>query len=275
MNEEVIIKGPPTKKQKTDDKGNDKLNSRIPQRPFYAMIVGPRHSGKSFLTHHLLSKEKGMYGDFFFKENIILYSPTYEFDKTFHDLKLEHTYSNVEKTPVTWIVQDVIDQQAKERDQNNMAPVLITLDDITQIKDAWKALERLGYIGRHFAIDILAIAHKMSSIPRGVRTQVQQWILFKPHEQSEWDWILDMFARKQTKEIWMRALKRVWAEPYQFIYIDFERKGYEEIYRHGFNQPLFTKEEERIMEGEDDGLIYREYKKGKKKEEPEQEDHFT
>ena len=181
-----------------------------------------------------------MYGRFFKKDNIILYSPTKNLDKTWDDLKLKWHYGP--EDDIGGIVQDVIKQQKEFKEEDNTAPVLIILDDITEIKDAWRQLLELGYTGRHFNIHTLSIAHKMSSIPRGVRTQCQQWILFKPHEQSEWDWILDMFASKGTRDIWEVALHRAWSKKYEFVYIDFERES-GDVYHKGFNDPLFTEDE--------------------------------
>jgi len=244
MDTEVKIVLPKTKKKKAKTLP---INPRIPQLPFFHLIVGPRHSGKTVLAHHLLSKESGMYGAAFKKQNKILYSPTYDFDDSFHDLKLTNVY-NPPVDPSS-VVEKVINIQMSHKDMDNFAPVIFVLDDITQIRDAWRILERLGYIGRHFEIHVMAIAHKMSSIPRGVRTQTQQWSLFKPHEQSEWQWVLDMFSMRQTKDIWITALRRCWAIPHNFVHIDLERKEFNEIYRSGFNEALFTPQAADTLQG--------------------------
>jgi hypothetical protein len=254
FDEDVVVPAPKHKKEKRPGQGV--INDRLPQLPFLVQIVGPRHSGKSYLLKHLIGKNPGMYGTFFKKDNIILYSPTIDFDDTLHELKLKHIYTV--PTDVRWIVDEVIAQQDEYRKSKNMAPVLIVLDDVTQIRNAWVALEKLGFIGRHFNIHTLSIAHKMSSILRGVRTQTQQWILFRPHEQSEWQWILDMFSMKKTQDIWLKALLRAWNIQYNFVYIDFERQDRNMIYRSGFNNPLFTPEEMAQLEGNfgDDGEPY-------------------
>jgi Poxvirus A32 protein len=233
--------------QKKEKEAPLKIFKNLPQLPFTCLIVGPRHRGKTYLLKNMLGKKKGMYGGFFAPENIILYSPTYDFDKTLHDLKLKNVYSPPQ--PMKEVYNEIMEQQEKFREEDNMDEVLIVMEDITQIKNAWDVLENLGYTGRHFHIHTLAIAHKMSSIPRGVRTQTTQWILFEPMEQSEWEWILSMFSRRTTQAIWIDALRRCWAKPYNFVYIDFERKDFDEIYRSGFNEPLFTLNEKNEMLG--------------------------
>lgn len=241
MNELVVIE-PPASKLNQKKLGEGILNPNIPQLPFTCIIEGPRHRGKTVLLNTLLSTQKGMYGSFFKKENIILYSPTYSFDDTLHALKLKHVFSPPHK--MTDVLNDVMNQQEKLKENNAELPVLIVMEDITQIADAWKCLEHLGYTGRHFNVHTLAIGHKMSSIPRGVRTQTTTWILFRPNEQSEWQWVLDMFSRKKTQALWLEALRRCWDQDFQFVYIDFERKLFSDIYRCGFNASLFTPEEE-------------------------------
>jgi hypothetical protein len=125
-----------------------------------------------------------------------------------------------------------------------MADVLLVLEDVTNIPEVWNTLKDLGFTGRHYGFNTLAVAHKMSSINRGVRTQTQQWMLFKPHEESEVEWVLYTFARRKTRDIFEAAFSRAWGQKYNFIYIDFERDGgIENIYRSGFNDPLFTPEE--------------------------------
>jgi hypothetical protein len=249
MNDKVLITVPHHKEKKGQGKGI--INENIPQLPFTVAIIGPRHRGKTVLLRHLLSKEKGMYGSFFKPENILLYSPTYALDVTLHDLKLKNVFSPPHRMP--HILDEVISQQEEFRKSDNMLPVLVVMEDITQIQDAWLCLERLGYTGRHYNVHSLAVGHKLSSVPRGVRTQTQQWILFRPNEQSEWQWILDMFSRKKTQAVWTNALRRCWSEDHQFAYIDFERKDFQDIYRCGFNSPLFTPDEEKEMEF---GAIY-------------------
>ena len=244
MDAPVVI--PPPKPKKKDEKEKETFYLNLPQLPFTCIIVGPRHRGKTYLLKTILGKEKGMYGSYFEPENILLYSPTYDYDKTLHELKLK----NVFKPPIEMrtILGDIMEQQEKFREENNMNDILLVLEDITQIRGAWEVLETLGYTGRHLKIQTLAVGHKMSSIPRGVRTQTCQWILFMPNEQSEWEWILNMFSRRTTQNIWLDALRRCWKDPHNFAMIDFEQQDFDRIYRSGFNNPLFTAEERAFME---------------------------
>ncbi len=226
----------------------------LPQIPFYVGVIGPRHTGKSVFLYSVLKKAPGTYGNTFKKENIILFSPTKDKDPTLHELNLKWTYGP--PTSPQALVDSVIQQQKSHGDSDNQTGVLLVWDDITQIRDAWRPLEDLSYYGRHDHIHVLYVAHKMSSIPRGVRTQTQQWIIFKPHEESERQWIMDMFARKRTRDIWEMALLRCWNIEYNFAYIDFEQKELERIYRSGLEECLFTPEEQAIISGENMDVLF-------------------
>lgn len=229
-------------------KGMKPIHPWLPQIPFYAGIIGPRNRGKTVLLFNLLGPRPGMYGDAFRKKNIIFFSPTKDKDPTLRRLKLPWVYGP--RTPASLIVSHVQAKQASFAKSGNMTGVLLAFDDITQLREAWKPLEELSYFGRHDHIHVLYVAHKMSSIPRGVRTQTQQWMIYKPHEESEIQWILDMFSRKRTRDVWDNALRRVWKDLHNFAYIDFERSLPEEVYRAGFNEPLFSPEEIAFLEGD-------------------------
>ncbi len=238
---------PKVDSKSTKWKGMKPFNSHLPQLPFFVGIIGPRHSGKTVLLYNLLSKNPGMYGASFKASNIVLYSPTADKDPTLKQLKLENVYGP--PTDLQWLCDEITKSQKQYSESDSQAPVLLVLDDATQIKRGWIPIENQAYYGRHDDIHNLYVCHKMSSIPRGVRTQTQQWILYCPHEESERQWIMDMFSRRTTRELWERALLRAWREKFSFVYIDFEESTLDRIYRQGFFNPLFTQEEMNILLG--------------------------
>lgn len=249
MTDAIIDIQPPQRNMPSKNlAGMQPINDNLPQIPFYVGIIGPRHSGKSVLLYNLLSDRPGMYGHSFKKNNIIVFSPTRDKDPTLQGLKLKNVYGPNDDPG--FVIQSVRNQQDLFNKSDNLTGVLMVFDDITQTRDAWEGLEALSYFGRHDHIHVLYVAHKMSSIRRGIRTQTQQWILYKPHEESERQWIMDMFSRKRTQSIWESAMTRVWNVPYNFIYIDFECKEISKVYREGFNKPLFTQAEESFMTGD-------------------------
>ena len=238
MDSKITIDPPPQPPPSKDFDGMSAIHPNLPQMPFFVGIVGPRHSGKSVLLYNLLQDKDGMYGNTFHKENIIIYSPTKDKDPTLGALKLENMYGP--PTDVQMLVDHIRSQQQNYADIEDMTGVLLVFDDITQIRDAWRPLEMLSYVGRHDHMHVLYVSHKMSSIPRGIRTQTQQWLIFKPNEESEFQWVLDMFAKKSTKTEWENALQRAWSKPHNFVYINFEEKDPAKIYRSGFDEPLFN-----------------------------------
>jgi hypothetical protein len=252
VHEPFLIEAPPEQPASHRRTGTKPIHPNLPQPPFSVLVVGPRKGGKSVFLHNLLDKKKKKkdgrsYGAAFIFDNIVLYSPTYQYDKTLEDLELIHVFDPT--VPLKMIVEEIKKKQQIFRLTNSMADVLLVLEDVTNIPEVWTTMADLGFRGRHFGINVLAVAHKMSSINRGVRTQTQQWMLFKPHEESEMDWILYTFARKKTKQIFENAFDRAWDIKYNFIYIDFERDGgIENKYRSGLNEPLFSPSEISMME---------------------------
>jgi len=237
-------KEPPSKSMK----GMRELHPDLPQIPMFVAVVGPRHSGKSVLLYNLLQNYVGMYGWSFKKKNIVLYSPTKDKDPTLKELKLDHVYGPPET--LEWLVSGLKNKQQAHMEADNMTGVLLVIDDATKLKNAWPAIEDLSYTGRHDHIQTIYVAHKMSAIPRGVRTQSQQWILFQPHEESEKQWVLESFAPREFIPIFRQAFMRAWlATPHNFIYINYEDKGNDRRYRSGFHDPLFTAEEMAIVTG--------------------------
>jgi hypothetical protein len=238
MDEKIQIVSPPQQLPSKVYEGMGEVHPSLPQMPFFVGVIGPRHSGKSVLLWNLLQKKKGMYGSVFHQDNIILYTPTKDKDPTLSSLKIHNMYGP--PTDVEWLIDGIRKQQQDFSEVDDMTGVLMVFDDITQIRNAWKPLEMLSYVGRHDHIHVMYVSHKMSSIPRGIRTQTQQWIIFKPHEESEFQWVLDMFSKKSNREEWQAALEKAWSIPHNFIYINFEEKDKNLVYRSGFHDPLFT-----------------------------------
>jgi hypothetical protein len=245
---------PPPQPAARQRKGTGYIHPNLPQLPFTVALVGPRKTGKSVTLRNLLDPSRdGSYGSAFKSSNIVFYSPTMNYDKTIVSLNLKNTYGPPTSVPALY--DNIKEQQESYRLQDDMADVLLVLEDCTNIQDAWPVVTKLGYTGRHFGIHTAVVAHKLTSIPRANRTQIQQWMLFRPHEESEREWVLYMFTRKATRDIWLRAFHRAWTlQDYNFVYIDFERSGMRNIYRDGLNEPLLTDEEITMIENIEMGL---------------------
>lgn len=245
--ERIKIEPPKNPPPALSMKGIGEIHPDLPQLPFFIGVNGPRKRGKSVLLYSLLQKKAGMYGKAFKENNIILYSPTNGLDGTFDDLKLKNRYGP-DQVSVEYLIRDIYTQQKQYMETGNMTGVFLIFEDITKVRNAWPFIEDLGYLGRHWHIHVLYIAHKLSSVDRGVRTATQQWIIFKPHEQSEMEWIVEMFSRKSTKYLWEEALIRAWKIPFNFVYVDYEEAEFDRIYRSGFHDPLFTPEEQSLLD---------------------------
>lgn len=236
----------------TDQIQNWNVHPHLPKVPMFWGFIGPRHSGKSNLICNLLKQDPLWYGGFFQEDNVVIYSPTIEYDKTFERLPYKK-YGT--KTSVKALIDHCRNQQEefmREKDHKGNSIVdelLMVFDDITPIPEAWRELVVLGYKGRHYHMHIFYVSHKMSSVTRGARLNTTQWCLFKPLEDSEFDWILACFAKKRSWPVWTVALQRCWGQEYNFAFIDTMQKDFHMRFRNGFHDPLFTPQEQQLIEG--------------------------
>lgn len=229
-----------------------RINSFLPQLPINCAVVGARGSGKSVLLFNFLKDKEGWYGHSFTRNNTFFISPTADIDKTMEELKLEHLFTpeTLGLEPLAFVL-DIISQQKKNSQVDDMTGVLLVWDDCTEETKNWKAIEKLSYRGRHSHIHQFYVAHKMSAIPRGARLNTHQWYIFPPLEGSENDRILDMFSNSETRTIFQLAFDRCWSKSKKennFVHIDFAHKDWKYRYRSGFTQPLFTEEESNLAQ---------------------------
>ncbi len=229
-----------------------RINSYLPQLPVNCAVVGARNSGKSVLIFNFLRDKEGWYGHSFTRNNTFFISPTAGRDKTMEELKLEHVFTaeTLGLTPIAFVL-DLMNQQDKNAQVDDMTGVLLVWDDCTQELRNWEAIEKLSYTGRHSHIHQFYVAHKMSGVPRGVRLNTHQWYIYPPLEGSENDKILDMFSNSETRPIFQLAMDRCWAKSKKdlnFVHIDFAHKDWRYRYRSGFTEPLFTEEESNVAQ---------------------------
>lgn len=243
----ILIEPPKNPLPALSTLGMKPIHEDLPQIPICAAINGPRNRGKSVLCFNLVSKKPGMYGDAFKPNNLFVWSPTAHLDKTYDELKLQN-HLGPEQISVQDLMVQMFSAQRKHLANDNLTGVFVLFDDITEERKAWEHIETLGYKGRHWHIHMMFVAHKLSAVPRGVRTATQQWIIFQPHEQSEMEWIIESFSRKETKPIWTMACLRAWSIDFNFVFIDFSQKEFQRIYRSGFSDPLFTWEEQQFLD---------------------------
>lgn len=224
-------------------KFNAQIHPDLPKPPMLVCLCGKRNSGKSVTLANLLdTKTDGMWGKAFTKDNIILVSETYRWDLTLHGLKLPPENVLTDMSTLESDLKAIFEKQAELVEDDNDRPVLLVFEDITQCLAALNWIMSMGYKGRHLNVQIAYVAHKMSSIPRGARTQTPQWLVFNPVEGSERRWFFEMFADPKSRHIWEAACDRAWSIPYNFVYINREAPM-ENMYRSGFHDPLFTPEE--------------------------------
>ena len=92
----------------TKYKENESIPEPLPKLPFRALLVACSHSGKTLTIGNMLARKEFGYKRIL-KENIFLFSPTYELgDPSMHGVELdeEHVFKDFDETAIQGIMQD-------------------------------------------------------------------------------------------------------------------------------------------------------------------------
>lgn len=140
----------------------------LPKPPFRLLIIKPSGAGGSTLVANMLSP-RFPYKKFFSK-NIFIFSPTFESDPVYKDVKIEK--ENVCDHYDEAILREIYDEQKKEKaKKRGLEPVLIILDDlIVSLPSSQKNyVSHLFMSGRHMNISIIILSQSYKLISRGIR----------------------------------------------------------------------------------------------------------
>lgn len=211
----------------------------IPKHPARVAFSGSSGSGKTNAMLQLLLG-KNFYKGYF--ELIFVFSPTAMIDDVWQNvipkiIKKQHVFD----TPNEEVIDQIFEKQSEIVRDNGIhkAPrILIILDDIIDNKIVMKskALAKLMYRGRHIGISVWVSTQSYNKVPRSLRLQLTNLILFKP-TRSEMDVICKNICpahlnHREFESLITHATK----EPYNFCHICFEmnqdkmvRKNFDKI----------------------------------------------
>jgi len=239
MNDDILLLEQPTSsvdnkiKREVFDYGLDtskkkkgKINPDLLQPPFVMILSAPRGSGKSTLTHTLLTSKEYYKGVF---DYIIFLSPTLNLNDDYSDIKEDHdkVYKFDKITDFNAIINELIDTQTsmvKSVKKKKTPQVLIIADDIIDsdlLRRSDKApIATIAHRGRHINISIIYCVQKLSSIPRLVRLNADGLILFATSNYSELEQFLEQYVPKRKRCKLRDKLMDVYEEPFNFIFVN-------------------------------------------------------
>lgn len=218
-------------------------------------ITGPRGSGKSYLTAHLLEKPE------FIKkfDLVVIMSPSLDVNEDYHTVFLEKLK---ERKILYYIVQvtsekieDVFDdmyknmkevralkrRRIKDVQRSRCPSLLLVLDDIidSNVVNFGGSVDKIAERGRHVNITAIICSQRISAVSRSIRINSDYFFIFPPHNQSEVERFLEEFvSRAHKREVW-DACDTIFSQEHHFIMIDNSSK-YNEKIKHGTTQDLLN-----------------------------------
>lgn len=157
----------------------------IPTPPFRLVVVAPSNTGKSVMVSNLISSDNFPYKKYF-GENIFIFSPTFKMGSMGGMKNISK--NNIFDTFDVDILNSIINEQKNLIETyGNSSPILIILDDVVGELDAKrKEFLKKAYFGlRHYNASIILIAQQYKMIPKSVRMNCSDTILFEVANDNE------------------------------------------------------------------------------------------
>lgn len=197
----------------------------LPSHPARVMFSGSSGSGKTNLILQLISNKKFLKGYF---DLIFLFSPTGLVDDVFDAvipkiIKKKHVFDK----PDPDVLQQLFDKQTafvKEHGIDKAARLLVILDDIIDNKTVMnsKPLSQLFFRGRHIGISVWVSTQSYNKVPRALRMQLSNAIIFKPKKSEMKVICADACPGHLEHKEFEKLINYATAERYNFCHLFFE-----------------------------------------------------
>lgn len=154
-----------------------------PNPAFRMCVYAPSYSGKSYFINKLLTDKKYGYYKIFKPNNIYVFSPTFQSDSSYKELKKELKKGDYENV-MTYLdydkIEEIIKEQKEMKRRKEAEPVLFLIDDlITQIPSrGFSKITDLFFSGRHAFISIILTSQTYKSVPKAIRLNADSNLFF-------------------------------------------------------------------------------------------------
>ena len=217
---------------------NKKIPEPLPKLPCRALLVACSGSGKTLCLANLLARKEFAYKKIF-KQNIFLFSPTFELDDpSMHgvDIDEENHFKTFDEEAINDIMED---QKAliKRWGKAKAPHILLVLDDLITMLPQSKqgTLTRLFFSARHWKISIFLTTQSYKHTSKAIRLNCSHMMIFKCNNKEATqigeEQVLDM-------DVWREVYGMATKEPYSFLYVDNTRQ---------VRERYFVRFEERLL----------------------------
>ena len=159
----------------------------LPVPEFRLLIIAPSHSGKSVLVSNLISAQNFPYAEYFGR-NIFIVSPTFKFASMqgMNNIQPQNVFDSFD----TSVLQGLLDDQAEliERyGKKKAVPFLLIFDDVAADLDKTQKafLKKLFFGIRHLKGSVILISQQYRAVPKAVRMNATDTILFEITNSAE------------------------------------------------------------------------------------------
>ena len=221
----------------------------FPSQSFFMLIVGKPGSGKTTLLLQMLTSEKEnrIYREVFDKILLVMPSNSRRSmkDDPFDDLPPDQLFDEF-NDDVIEKVKDVKDEfdalEKKEEEERNKNKLLkkkglikkvpnkkkryynqlLILDDVTATlknKNVLKSMIELATNRRHLRLSIILLVQFSRAVPRPVRFQITDVVLFKPSNNLDTAIIAEEFVNKKKDEF-MNLIRFVYTDSHDFLMVN-------------------------------------------------------
>ena len=210
-----------------DDVLSDKIKPPFPNKSFFLTICGKAGSGKTSLLLNAL-KNKNIYKRVF--DKILLVMPKNSRASMKHnpldDLPDDQVFENFDSAVMDKIkaIREEFDELNKKKPRNRSQ--LLILDDVTAyLKDHPKELIELATNRRHLKLSIILLSQFIRAIPRPVRFQITDLVVFKPANELDTKVIEEEYSNL-PKDKFQDICRFVWESAHDFLFINKDTDTY-------------------------------------------------
>ena len=160
---------------------------QLPVPPFRLIVVSPSSSGKSVLISNMISSKNFPYRDYF-KDNIFIFSPTFNMGSMtgMDNIKKNNIFDSFDVEVLNSIIaeqKDLVELYGKKKS----SPILLVFDDVVSDLDARRKeiLKRAYFSLRHYNGSIILLSQQYKAVPKPVRLNCSDTILFEVSNEAE------------------------------------------------------------------------------------------
>jgi len=203
------------------------------QHPFRMLVCGSSGSGKTNLITNLIKKYNNYFND------IYVITPTYDIDNTWDQVKgvsaVMREYNDNDFTNFLEERKKLIEEKGKENTK-----LLLVCDDLAGILKRNSKVKEAFFRGRHYNLSILLATQSLREMPRPIRVNCSQVILFNIQNKTELKIIQDEYSSGLDKDTFMEIYNTATEPKYGFLTIDFHAE-LEHRYRMNLDKYLIIK----------------------------------